>query len=141
MLANTRIALLKEGTVREYVTGSNFDKYLILKKLNSKAYNYATLPLMLDLSTLLEEDYQLFLENFNDNFVVNDETSAYAVYAISVYMLRNFDYLNAKKYAALALRYKGNPNLTELLNEQFKKADWFAKNADRVFEKTTFKLD
>ena len=141
MLANTRIALLKEGTVREYVTGSNFDKYLILKKLNSKAYNYATLPLMLDLSTLLEEDYQLFLENFNDNFVVNDETSAYAVYAISVYMLRNFDYLNAKKYAALALRYKGNPNLTELLNEQFKKADWFAKNANRVFEKTTFKLD
>ena len=141
LLADTRIALLKEGTISEYVKGSDFDKYIILKKLNGKKYNYAIIPLMIDLSEMLDEDYKLFLENFKDNFQVNNEISGYAVYKISVYMLRNFDYSNARKYAGLALRYKGNPNLTELFNEQFKKAEWFAKNSNRVLDNTTFKLN
>ncbi|MCW8812000.1 MAG: hypothetical protein OQK65_00590, partial [Chlorobium sp.] len=138
ILADSRIALINEETIQEYVSGSDFDKYLLLKKLNSKFYNYATIPLMIDLSALLEEDYHLFLDNFKDNFAVVDEISSYAVYKISVYMISNFDYANARKYAGLALRYKGNPNLTELYDEQFKKADWFVKNANRVFNKTNF---
>ncbi|MCW9098470.1 MAG: hypothetical protein OQJ93_13880, partial [Ignavibacteriaceae bacterium] len=138
ILADSRIALINEETIQKYVSGSDFDKYLLLKKLNSKFYNYATIPLMIDLSALLEEDYHLFLDNFKDNFAVVDEISSYAVYKISVYMISNFDYANARKYAGLALRYKGNPNLTELYDEQFKKADWFVKNANRVFNKTNF---
>ena len=138
LLADTRIALLQNGTIQEYVDGSDFDKYILLKKLNENKYEYASVPVMIDLSALLEEDYHLFLDNFKDNFAVVDEISSYAVYKISVYMLRNFDYMNARKYAGLALRYKGNPNLTELYYEQFKKADWFVKNADRALSKTNF---
>ena len=85
--------------------------------------------------------FDLLKESFRqtpDYVVVVDEISSYAVYKISVYMLRNFDYMNARKYAGLALRYKGNPNLTELYYEQFKKADWFVKNTDRALSKTNF---
>jgi hypothetical protein len=141
LLSHSRIALLNEGTIKEYVTGSDFDKYVILKKLNSKFYNYATIPLMIDLSDLLDEDYYLFLDNFRDYFEVKDEISSYAVYKISEYMLSNFDYVNARKFAGLALRYKGNPNLTELFYEQFKKTEWFVKNSDRVLSETNIKLN
>ncbi|MGB5286970.1 MAG: hypothetical protein WBN42_00630, partial [Ignavibacteriaceae bacterium] len=110
LLSNSRIALLNEHTIREYVTGSDFDKYIILQKLNSKSYIYCTIPLMIDLSVLLEEDYQSFLNNFKENFEVKDDLSSYAVYKISEYMLKNFDYINARKMAGFSLRYKGDAN-------------------------------
>jgi hypothetical protein len=42
------------------VNGSDYDRYAILKDLNSKAYKYSSIPLMIDLSNSLEEDYQAF---------------------------------------------------------------------------------
>ena len=141
LLSDSRIALLKEGSIREYVTGSDFDKYFILKKLNTKKYIYSTIPLMIDLSELLKEDYFLFLDNFNDNFEVKDEISSYAVYKISLYMLNNYDYANSRKLASLALRYKGNPNLSELLYEHLKKAEWAARYAEKVISETKFGLN
>ena len=93
------------------------------------------------LSKLLEEDYKSFLNNFKENFEVEDDLSSYAVYKISMYMLRNFDYLNARKLAGLALRYKGNPNLSELISDHFKKTEWFINNADRVIRETNNKLN
>ena len=141
LLSDSRIALMKEGTIREYVTGSDFDKYSILKKLNSKNYVYSTIPLMIDLSAQLKEDYQLFLDNFKDNFEVKNEISSYAVYKISLYMLNNFDYANSRKLAGLALRYKGSQNLSELVNEHLKKAEWFTRNAEKVISETKFTLN
>jgi len=141
LLADSRIALLKEGLIRQYVTGSDFDKYNILKKLNSKSYVYPAIPLMIDLSKLLEEDYKSFLNNFKENFEVEDDLNSYAVYKISMYMLRNFDYLNARKLAGLALRYKGNPNLSELISDHFKKTEWFVNNADRILRETNIKFN
>jgi len=141
ILADTRIALIKDGTIKEYVTGSDFDKYVILKKINSDNYEYSTIPLMIDLSTLLNEDYEFFLNNFKQNFDVKDELSSYAVYKLSLYSLSNFDFVTARKLAGLALRYKDNPNLTELLKSNFTKTDWFAKNGEKVFNDTKFGTD
>jgi hypothetical protein len=141
LLANTRIALFNDGTIENYVSGSDYDKYSILKELNSKAYNYSSIPLMIDLSTSLEEDYRAFLQYFENDLVVKDELSSYAVYKISEYMLNNFDFINARKMAGLALRYKGNVNLLKLTEEHYKKTEWFFRNYENILTETRFELN
>jgi hypothetical protein len=141
LLANTRISLLMNGAIKSYVKGSDYDKYTILRELNSKYYDYSSIPLMIDLSISLEEDYRLFLLNFKDNLEVKDELSSYTAFKISEYMLKNSDYFNARKMASLALRYKGNSNLVCLVNEHYKKIEWFIKNAERVLSETKYELN
>jgi hypothetical protein len=96
---------------------------------------------MIDLSELLEENYNLFLENFRDNFEVKDEVSSYVVYKMSLYSLSNFDFETARKLAGLALRYKGNPNLTVLLKSNFTKIDWLSRNTNKVLSELKFNLN
>lgn len=141
LLVNTRISLLQIGRIGKYIKGSNYDKYSALKVLNTKSYNYYSIPLMIDLSILLEEDYQEFLQNFENDLVVKDAISSYAVYKISEHMLKNFDYINARKMAGFALRYKGEPDLLKLTEEHYKKTEWFFRNAKRVLEETNFYLN
>ncbi|MCK7522049.1 MAG: hypothetical protein MZV64_32405 [Ignavibacteriales bacterium] len=126
--------MFNDGTIENYVSGSDYDKYSILKELNSKAYNYSSIPLMIDLSNSLEEDYKIFLQNFENDLEVKDELSSYAVYKISEYMLKNFDYINARKMAGFSLRYKGNANLLKLTEEQYKKTEWFFRNAENILD-------
>ncbi|MCU0332446.1 MAG: hypothetical protein MUC75_03630, partial [Ignavibacteriaceae bacterium] len=72
---------------------------------------------------------------------VKDEMSSYAVYKISEYMLNNLDYVNARKMAGLALRYKGNANLLKLTEEHYKKTEWFFRNAENILTETRFELN
>jgi hypothetical protein len=132
LLSETRIALIQNGTVKEYVEGSDFDKYILLKKVNAKEYEYASIPLMIDLSISLNEDYNLFLEGFKQNFEVNDELSSFAIFRLSEYATSNFDFVTARRLASLAFRYKANPNLSDLLKNNISKTEWFVKNAEKV---------
>ncbi len=140
LICSTRLFLLKNGLLRSYVIGGEYDRYQILKKINMKSYHYASIPLMIDLSKSLKEDYHSFLLNFENNIDVKDELSSYAVFKLSEYMLLNFDYVKARKMAGFALRYKGNYNLLQVTEENLKKAEWFYKNADRIFSETKFEL-
>ena len=141
LLANTRITLFNAGAIENYVSGSDYDKYSVLKELNLKSYNYSSIPLMIDLSASLEEDFQAFLQNFENDLEVKDELSSYAVYKISEYMLINFDYNNARKMAGFSLRYKGDANLLKLTEEHYKKTDWFFRNAENILTETSFELN
>ncbi len=141
LLSSTRLSLLKNGTLKRYVNGSDFDRYEILKKLNSKKYYYASIPLMIDLSESLKEDYHVFLSNFENNLEVKDEISSYAALKLSEYLLQNFDYVKARKMAGLALRYKSNFNLLKLTEENSKKTEWFLKNAEHILKETNFELN
>ena len=134
LISNVRLSLLKTGLITKYVNGSEYDKYEILKALNKKSYVYSSIPLMIDLSQSLKENYDLFLSNFVENFEVMDEMSSYAVYELSQYMLQNQDYNTARKMAGFSLRFKGNPELLLLYNENFKKTDWFIRNKERVLQ-------
>ena len=139
-LVNTRIALLKNGALKKYVAGSDFDRYEILKQLNSKKYNYSTIPLMIDLSERLDEGYQSFLSFFEKDIEVKSEISSYAAYNLSQYMLKHFDYVKARKMAGIALRYKSNLNLLYVTKNNFNKADWFQRNAESVLQRTKFDI-
>ncbi len=141
LLSSTRLSLLKNGTLKNYVNGSDYDRYEILKKLNSKKYYYASIPLMIDLNESLKEDYHVFLSNFENNLEVKDEISSYAALKLSEYLLQNFDYVKARKMAGLALRYKSNFNLLKLTEENSKKTEWFLKNAEHILKETNFELN
>jgi tetratricopeptide (TPR) repeat protein len=107
LVSSTRLALLKNGTIADYVSGSDYDRYELLKALNSNSYNYSSFPLMIDLSQSLGEDYQKFKSHFVHDIEVKDEISGYAVYKLSEYMIRNFDFVYARKMVSISLRYKG----------------------------------
>ncbi|HEY6435301.1 MAG TPA: hypothetical protein VIY47_01810, partial [Ignavibacteriaceae bacterium] len=138
LISSTRLFLLKNDMLRSYVIGSEYDRYQILKKINMNSYHYASIPLMIDLSKSLKEDYHSFLLNFENNIDVKDEFSSYAVFKLSEYMLLNFDYVRGRKMAGFALRYKDNYNLLKLTEENSKIAEWFFKNADRTLNETEF---
>jgi hypothetical protein len=87
---------------------------------------------MINLSETLEENYKLFLSSFENNFEVKDFYSSYASLKLSQYMLKNFDFVNARKMAGLSLRFKDEKSILELKNENFHKAEWFHKNAERI---------
>jgi hypothetical protein len=141
LVSNVRLSLLKNGLLKKYVLGSDYDKYEILKKINLRNYNYASIPLMIDLSESLGESYQMFLSNFLNNLDVNDEISSYALYKLSNYMLQNFDYVRARKMAVIATRFRGNPDLLNLVENYSRKTEWFLKNAEYVFKEIKFSLN
>jgi len=141
LVSKVRLSLSKNDLIKKYVSGSDYDKYEILKDINVKAYNYSSIPLMIDLSESLNEDYELFLSNFKNNFEVKDEISSYAIYKLSQYMLQNQDYPTARKMAGIALRYKGDPNLLILDEENLKKIEWLLRNAEQILANTNFRLN
>lgn len=138
LIANTRLALMQNESLEKYIKGSEFDRYTILRELNLKTYFYPSIPLMIDLSNSVNENYFEFLHIFENHLDVSDEFSSYAIFKLSEYMLKNFDYVNARKMAGFALRFKNDSNLLKLTEQHFKKADWFYRNAKRVLEKSNF---
>ncbi len=138
LLAQIRLDLFKENKISRYVSGSDFDKYYLLKYLNSTEYEYQSIPIMINLSEALEENYKLFLSNLTHNFEVKDFFSSYASLKLSQYMLQNFDYLNARKMAGLSLRIKDENGLLELKKQNFQKAEWFNRNAERVLNEMKY---
>lgn len=134
-IANTRKELVKKDLIKKYLKGSNYDKYYILQKLKGKSIKYWSIPVMIYLSKLLDEGYDLFIEKLDKKFRVNNYSSSYAGFVISKYMLASNDFINAKKMAGLSLRYKSNINFNIILQEQFSKTRWFLSNGDSLLNK------
>src|SRR5690606_25641089 len=110
----------------DYLSGSNTEKYSILKKLNKSSYIYSSFPVMTDLSKVLDEDYSLFVKRFDKTMFINNFESAYAVFKLSEFMAEKMDYNRARKMAALSLRYKDYKS--HLFEENYKKLNWFYHN-------------
>jgi hypothetical protein len=123
-----------EDVLKSYLKGSDFDKYTLLKRLNLKRYSYASFPVLTDLSRILNEDYSLFKRSFDKTFFVKDYESSYALYRISQHMLENRDFQGALRIAALASRYDEDENFNFVLADNFRKAEWFFKNGEMMFE-------
>ena len=131
-LCNTRLSLIKKNKIYEYLNGSDSLKLAILISLNEKEYNYHSLPIIADLLQIQNIDYKKSLTIFNKTFIVNNLESSYAAFKLSQYMLENFDFVNARKYAALSLRHKGNNLFYNAMQAHFEKASWFLKNSNQV---------
>lgn len=129
-LANLRNALVRASLIKMYLTGSNYDKTYVLQKLNGRSYNYWSVPVMINLSRLVDESYEVFLQKFNKNFVVDNYPGSYAAFVSSKYMLVNNDFVNANNMARRSLRYISDKNFKNILDEQYRKTRWFLKNGE-----------
>jgi hypothetical protein len=137
-LCNTRLSLIEENKLHEYLDGSDSLKLKILISLNEKEYNYHSLPIIVDILQNQNIDYKKSLSIFNKTFIVNNIESSYAAFKLSQYMLGNYDFVNARKYAALSLRYKERNIFLTSMQAQFEKASWFLKNSNQVMDKFVY---
>ncbi|MBK7629621.1 MAG: hypothetical protein IPJ23_02675 [Ignavibacteriales bacterium] len=133
-LCKTRLSLLQVNELKNYLEGSDSLKLKILFDLNNKSYNYNSIPIVIGLLNDQKIKYKEAIKTFNKTFVVDNIESSYAAFKLSEYMLYNKDYINARKYAALSLRVKDKNIFYTAMQQQFKKTDWFYKNANRVLQ-------
>ncbi len=118
--------------LHKYLTGSDYDKYFILRELNKEKYHYFSFPVLINLSGILLEDYDIFLKLFEKRLIVNDYHSSYGTFALSKYMMKNFDFLLARKMAGLSMRYREDINYLNILKENYNKTEWFYTNSDSL---------
>jgi len=124
--------LIKEGQINQYLLGNDFDKYMILKELNEKQYYYPSIPSIIELSESMDEEYGIFLKQFNHSLIVNDFNSSYAVFKLSGRILEALDFEKAERMAALASRYTGDENLNYILAENMRKMVWMKNNSAEI---------
>ena len=135
-LCGLRTALTeRDSLLMNYISAEDSEKYFILKRLNKNKYYYSSFPVIVDLSRSFNEEYGIFIKQFDKTFVVNDILSAYGVYYLSQYMLEKLDFKRARRMAALALRYNPDNNLNLLFKDNFKKINWFYQNPDSVLNR------
>ncbi len=135
-IADLRMKLSEEPErLSKYLTGSDFDKYFILKELNNEEYYYYSFPVLISLAGILQEDYDIFLKQFEKRLIVNDYHSSYGTFVLSKYMMKNFDFLLARKMAGLSMRYREEADFLNILEENYKKAEWFYTNSDSLLAK------
>lgn len=135
-LGNLRLELSKnDSSLIKYVKGSDYDKYFILKELNHKQYTYCSFPVLTNLSERLNEDYSIFLQQFDKKMEVTDFTSSYGVLKLAEYMMQHFDYKNARKMAGLSLRYSSDSNLMQYAKSIYSKAEWLHSNSAYIINK------
>lgn len=124
-LAEIRIKLIAENVIFDYLDGSDFDKYGILKSLNNENLFDASIPIMIELSERLDENistFNSFLERQNI-----ENISSNSAFNISKYLMRNLEFEKSLKFAKLSVQ-KCNENFRlPILKSQRKKMEWFSK--------------
>jgi hypothetical protein len=138
-LSSTRLSLLEENKLAEYLGGKDSLRLKILIELNRSQYYYNSFPIIVDLLKYQNADYKSSLGIFSKTFVVDNFESSYAAFKISQYMLANGDYVNGRKYAALSLRFKNKNPFYISMKENFEKANWLFTNASDFLE--SFKIN
>ena len=137
LLSNLRLSLMEKNILKDYLNADDSTKYNLLRQLKDSSYNFSSIPVLISLSNELKINYTNFIKGFNKTFIVDNLESSYAAFKLSEYMLENGDYINARKYAALSLRFKDRNIFYYAMQQQFKKSDWFYKNADQVLNSFT----
>ena len=137
-LSKMRSLLIQERMISDYMNGSSYDKYHILKRLNLTGYRFYTFPALLELSELLDENYSIFLQQFDINLIGNNEYSSYGLLKLSEYMMKNLDFDRARRIASLAVRFRSNAEQHHLLDANFKKASWLYENGSRILAELKF---
>lgn len=138
-LAKTRLKLIEENKLNEYILGNDSTKFEILKMINQKIYGYNTIPVLIEAAKAVKIDYKTFLKIFDKTIIVNDIPGSYAMYKLSQFMLENGDYINARKMSSLALRFKESNPFIEAIKEEFEKSQWFIYNADKFLSNIKIK--
>jgi hypothetical protein len=138
-LSKLRLDLSKsDPLIFNYIIGGDSAKFEILVKYNLKSYDYASFPVMIDLARSLHKPYSEILSIFDKNIIVNDIYSSYGIYYLSRYMSENLDYVDGKKYAALASDYEGVDAIQIFLRSNLVRSDWVHSNYEKIMNSVKF---
>jgi len=134
-IAKLRMKLSKDPKrINKYLSGSDYDKYFILKELNKTEYSYFSFPVLVNLSGSMQENYDIFLKQFEKRIIVNDYHSSYGTFLLSKYMMNNFDFLLARKMAGLSMRFRKDVDYLNIMENHYKKTEWFYANSDSLLK-------
>jgi hypothetical protein len=124
-----------------FFSKNNADRYEAVKKINSAQYIYNSFPTFINLAKVLDINYTEFLKLFAKTPKVDNYSSAYAIYKLSGYMIENLDFENARKMAALTLRFKEDRVWTDtyLFQSHYKKTEWFFVNGNNLLHQVIMK--
>ncbi len=125
-LADVRSKLISENRIIDYLSGSNFDKYQILKELNNTELFDASIPILINLSNSLDENittFILFLGNKNIESI-----SSNSAYEISKYLMRNMEFTKALEFAKLSIQKCSENYRLPILKSHKQKVEWFVNN-------------
>lgn len=96
--------------------------YLI--NLNKNYIYYFSIPLIISLCKDENELSRNVFELFKNKLIVNDFSSSYSAFKLSLAALNIGEYELAKKFAAKSLQYNGDRFFLNTLKENFNKINW-----------------
>lgn len=129
-LSGFRSEIIKDTSLFfSYLSGSNYDKYALLKSFYRDTISYSAVPVMISLSKDLKENYNSFIERFDSVVKANNYSGSYAAFCLSDYSLNNSDYKRAKIFSDASLMFTGDDNYKQVLLENYEKILWFEKFA------------
>ncbi len=121
-LAKIRIELIAKEKIFNYLSGSDFDKYQILKLLNKEKLFDASIPIMIELSERLDENissFIFFLEDINFKNI-----SSNSAFELSKYFMRNLKFRESLKFANISIEKCNEKFMLPVLKSHKKKVDW-----------------
>jgi len=123
-LAEIRIKLVSDGKGLEYLEGSDFDKYELLKSLNKDELFDSSIPIMIELSERLNENISSFSAFIDEKSYKN--ISSYSAYEISKYLMKNMEFEKSLKYVELSIKNCNENFKLPILESHRKKINSFS---------------
>lgn len=124
-LAEIRVKLINESKIMNYLKGSDFDKYQILKSLNSLMLFDSSIPIMIELSERLDENISTFTRFLENKKLEN--LSSNSSYLLSKYYMKKLDFEKSLSFAELSIKKCTATYRLSILKSHMKKIKWMKK--------------
>jgi len=132
-LSSLRLILLNSpGQLNLYLNGSSTDKLVLLLKLIDKNNADIILPVAVRLSEIIDLEYELFIKNFISDEIAANLKDSYTLNIVSMYMLDNFDFKNAKIMIEKAARISNGKFNNKFIKDNQDKINWMSDNFDPI---------
>lgn len=141
-LAMVRKAMISinEKLGADYIKGSDFDKYSILKRINSNELFEPSIPIMVKLSQRLNESSDLFETYLNEKTNLDEKISSNTAFVLSKYFYNNYKFNKALHFAELSIEKCKESFRISILKAHKDKIEWVIKNKDKILSETKFSI-
>ncbi|MBU0473199.1 MAG: hypothetical protein KKF62_03435 [Bacteroidetes bacterium] len=123
-LAEIRTELIAKNLIFEYLQGSDFDKYVILKSINTDKLFDSSIPVLIELSERLDENIDGILSFLTGLNLEN--VSSNTAFEISKYLMKNNHYRESLKFAEIAVEKCVQKYELPIYKSHQKKVEWLS---------------
>ena len=136
-LADLRLKLLSKGKgiLKKYLTGSELDKYEILKSMYEKYRFNSFLPSLIILAKNLNKNYDDFITYLNKNKLKSNNTDifTYVLMKLGEYSFGYYDFANSLKFLRRAQNSKGLKYFKNHIIERIDAINWINSNKEFLY--------